>query len=446
MTKKSALWLGCAKVEITPAKPMVMGGYGNRLDTSKGTHDPLFARAIYLYDGKNSSLIVVCDLVAVGDDLTDILRTELLKKLGIEKSNIMITATHTHAGPAAVRNLLDPEYTSLLVAMVCKAGANAMANKQQVSLKLLSVGVEGVSQNRRDPDGPIQDSLDLIVAADLKGNAVTSIISFSCHPTIMEYDNLHYSADFPGVAISLIEKNFGGVGVFIQGMCGDINPTWNAHTWENVELNGNIVGSAALSAAYKSLALGSDRFAVNLSWGVDTPQKQIEGSIIEVDEIVVESQHINLVRQRPENVDEDADEIAALESRIVQDSSLANRKVHQPRLSFLKAKRYGWTNPNPRYQEGSDNLELQAIRLSNDLVFLGLPGEYLVEVGNEIRSKSPFKHTIIVGYANGYFDYFPLQKDFKEHGYEVGRSIYGEGSTEKVMKVALNLLESLSKK
>jgi hypothetical protein len=328
--------------------------------------------------------------------------------------------------------------------MVCKAAANAIANKQQVSLKLLSAGVEGVSQNRRDPDGPNDESLDLIVAANLKGEAVSTIVSFSCHPTIMEYDNLNFSADFPGVAISLIEKNFGGIGVFIQGMCGDINPTWNAHTWENVELNGNIVGAAALAAAYKSQALGTDRYAVNLSWGIDTPQKEIAGSVIQVDEIVVKSEFITLVRQRPEDVEEDKDEIAALEKNLQLDSSLANKKIYQPRLAFLKAKRYGWTHPNPRYQAGSDNLEIQAIKLSKDLVFLGLPGEYLVEVGEQIRSKSPFKNTIIIGYANGYFDYFPLQKDFKEHGYEVGRSIYGEGSTEKMMQAAIKLLNNLS--
>jgi|688.fasta_scaffold22634_7 hypothetical protein len=444
MTSNSALWLGCAKVDITPNKPMVMGGYGNRLDKSSGTHDPLFARAIYLYDGKQSALIVVCDLVAVGDDLTELLRTDLSHKLDVAKANIMITATHTHAGPAAVRNMLDPDYTSLLTEMVSKAGANAKANKQQVSLKLLQANVEGVSQNRRDPNGPLDENLDLLVAANSSGQAVSTIVSFSCHPTIMEYDNLHFSADFPGVAISLIEKNFGGIGVFIQGMCGDINPTWNAHTWENVELNGNIVGSAALAAAYKSKALGTDRYGVNLSWGIDTPQKEIAGSVIEVEEIKVKSEFITLVRQRPEDVEEDKDEIADLENKLRLDSSLKNKKIHQPRLAFLKAKRYGWTHPNPRYQAGSDNLEIQAIRLSKDLVFLGLPGEYLVEVGEKIRSESPFKNTIIIGYANGYFDYFPLQKDFKEHGYEVGRSIYGEGSTEKVMKVAIDLLHNLS--
>jgi len=444
MTSNPALWLGCAKVDITPTKPMVMGGYGNRLDKSSGTHDPLFARAIYLYDGKQSALIVVCDLVAVGDDLTEILRTDLSHKLDVPKANIMITATHTHAGPAAVRNMLDPDYTSLLTEMVSKAGANAKANKQQVSLKLLQANVEGVSQNRRDPNGPLDENLDLLVAANSSGQAVSTIVSFSCHPTIMEYDNLNFSADFPGVAVSLIEKNFGGIGVFIQGMCGDINPTWNAHTWENVELNGNIVGSAALAAAYKSKALGTDRYGVNLSWGIDTPQKEIAGSVIEVEEIKVKSEFITLVRQRPEDVEEDKDEIADLENKLRLDSSLKNKKIHQPRLASLKAKKYGWTHPNPRYQAGSDNLEIQAIRLSKDLVFLGLPGEYLVEVGEKIRSESPFKNTIIIGYANGYFDYFPLQKDFKEHGYEVGRSIYGEGSTEKVMKVAIDLLHNLS--
>jgi hypothetical protein len=158
----------------------------------------------------------------------------------------------------------------------------------------------------------------------------------------------------------------------------------------------------------------------------------------------VKSEFVTLVRQRPEDVEEDRDEIADLENKLRLDSSLKNKKIHQPRLSFLKAKRYGWTNPNPRYQAGSDNLEIQAIRLSKDLVFLGLPGEYLVEVGEKIRRDSPFKNTIIIGYANGYFDYFPLQKDFKEHGYEVGRSIYGEGSTEKVMQVAIELLHKLS--
>jgi hypothetical protein len=258
----------------------------------------------------------------------------------------------------------------------------------------------------------------------------------------MEFDNLEYSADFPGAAIQLVEENLGGQAIYLQGACGDINPTWSAHDWENVDLNGKIVGSAALAAAYRALTLGVDRFAVNLSWAIDTPQEPVDGSVVRDSAIAVASDFLTLVRQRPEDVEEDRDEILELEAKI-KDADLQLRKRLQPRLTFLKAKRYGWTNPSPRYLPGSDNLEIQAIRLSKDLVILGLPGEYLIDVATVIEQRSPFKRTLIVCYANGYFDYFPLAKDFKEHGYEVGRSIYGEGSTEKVIDKALALLNRL---
>jgi len=260
----------------------------------------------------------------------------------------------------------------------------------------------------------------------------------------MEFDNLEYSADFPGAAIKLIEDNLGGYAIYLQGACGDINPTWSAHDWENVELNGKIVGSAALAAAYRALTLGISRFAVNLSWAIDTPQVPVLGSVIKESELQVASDLITLVRQRPEDVEEDREKIADLEDKI-KGADLDLRKKLQPKLTFLKAKRYGWTNPSPRYLPGSDNLEIQGIRLSEDLVILGLPGEYLIDVASVIESRSPFKQTLIVCYANGYFDYFPLAKDFKEHGYEVGRAIYGKGATERMVESSLALLQRLHK-
>lgn len=175
---------------------------------------------------------------------------------------------------------------------------------------------------------------------------------------------------------------------------------------------------------------------------IDTPQEPVSGSVVENSSLRIGSDFINLVRQRPKDVEEDKEEIAELE-RQLNNSDIGLRKKLQPRLTFLKAKRYGWTNPSPRYLPGSDNLEIQAIALSRELVILGLPGEYLIDVATIIEKRSPFAHTFIVCYANGYFDYFPLAKDFKEHGYEVGRSIYGEGSTERVIDVALRLLARL---
>jgi len=434
--------VGAAKREITPKVSMTMGGYGLRTKKSTGVHDPLYVRSIYISDGASVALMVVCDLVAVGDDLVAIVRSAISEELKIPADRIMIAATHTHAGPAAVRNLLDPDYTKLLTESAVAASKEAASSARLASFASKWIDVEGVSQNRRDPEYPIKEGLDLLVAIDANRKVIASMIFYACHPTIMEFDNLEYSADFPGAAIKLIEDNLGGYAIYLQGACGDINPTWSAHDWENVELNGKIVGSAALAAAYRALTLGISRFAVNLSWAIDTPQVPVLGSVIKESELQVASDLITLVRQRPEDVEEDREKIANLEDKI-KGADLDLRKKLQPKLTFLKAKRYGWTNPSPRYLPGSDNLEIQGIRLSEDLVILGLPGEYLIDVATVIEQRSPFKQTLIVCYANGYFDYFPLAKDFKEHGYEVGRSIYGESSTEKVIDKALELLKRL---
>lgn len=437
--------VGAAKREITPKVSMTMGGYGLRTEKSTGVHDPLYVRALYISDSSQAALLVICDLVAVGDDLVAIVRTAISAELKIAAERIMIAATHTHAGPAAVRNLLDPDYTKLLTDSAVAAAKEATTSARPASFASKWIGVDGVSQNRRDPDYPVKEGLDLLVVIDANREVIASLIFYACHPTIMEFDNLEYSADFPGAAIKLVEENLGGQAIYLQGACGDINPTWSAHDWENVELNGKIVGSAVLAAAYSALTLGVNRFAVNLSWAIDTPQTPVAGSVVRDSEIAVASEFITFVRQRPEDVEEDRDEIAELDAKI-KGADLELRKRLQPRLTFLKAKRYGWTNPSPRYLPGSDNLEIQVIQLSDEVVILGLPGEYLIDVATVIEKGSPFKQTLIVCYANGYFDYFPLAKDFKEHGYEVGRSIYGEGSTEQVIETALGLLQRLYKR
>jgi hypothetical protein len=423
---------------------MTMGGYGLRTEKSTGVHDPLYLRALYISGGTKAALLVICDLVAVGDDLVEILRTAISAELKISADKIMIAATHTHAGPAAVRNLLDPDYTKLLTESAVAAAKEAAKLARPARFVSKWIDVDGVSQNRRDPEYPIKEGLDLLVAIDGNRGVIASLIFYACHPTIMEFDNLEYSADFPGAAIQLVEENLGGQAIYLQGACGDINPTWSAHDWENVELNGRIVGSAALAAAYRALTLGVDRFAVNLSWAIDTPQVPVAGSVVQDFGLAVASEFITLVRRRPEDVEEDRDEIAELEGKI-KGADLELRKSLQPRLTFLKAKRYGWTNPSPRYLPGSDNLEIQAIQLSDEVVILGLPGEYLIDFATVIEKRSPFKQTLIVCYANGYFDYFPLAKDFKEHGYEVGRSVYGEGSTERIVDSSLALLHRLQK-
>ena len=66
----------------------------------------------------------------------------------------------------------------------------------------------------------------------------------------------------------------------------------------------------------------------------------------------------------------------------------------------------------------------------------------LVEIGLEIKAKSPFKHTFTIELANGSYGYLPPPNQHKLGGYEtwLGTCILEEQASVKITKVLLELL------
>ena len=59
-----------------------------------------------------------------------------------------------------------------------------------------------------------------------------------------------------------------------------------------------------------------------------------------------------------------------------------------------------------------------------DVAFVGVGCELLVEVGMEIKSASPFKHTFLITHCNGKAGYLPPKHLYEEGGYEVDSTGY----------------------
>ena len=95
-----ALLTGAAEVVITPPVGTFLDGYGGRDGGSVGVHDDLHARAIVVDDGTTQAAIVSCDLIGVDRRLVARARELASAATSIPTGNIMIAATHTHAGPA----------------------------------------------------------------------------------------------------------------------------------------------------------------------------------------------------------------------------------------------------------------------------------------------------------------------------------------------------------
>ena len=101
-------------------------------------------------------------------------------------------------------------------------------------------------------------------------------------------------------------------------------------------------------------------------------------------------------------------------------------------------------------QNTTDSLEVMTVRIG-DLAFVGMPGEIFSEIGMDIKARSPFKNTIVMGLTNDARKYFPSKVSFTQgpggytpmaSGYETtpGSTLYDAGSGEKLAESAIKQL------
>jgi hypothetical protein len=88
-------------------------------------------------------------------------------------------------------------------------------------------------------------------------------------------------------------------------------------------------------------------------------------------------------------------------------------------------------------------LDILAVRLSADAAVVTLPHEVFVEIGLDIKKRSPFRHTFILTISNEVDCYVPTKKAFGEGSYEVTNSPYKPGIGEALADEAVRLLVGL---
>ncbi|MFT6617917.1 MAG: hypothetical protein ACJASX_000804, partial [Limisphaerales bacterium] len=90
----------------------------------------------------------------------------------------------------------------------------------------------------------------------------------------------------------------------------------------------------------------------------------------------------------------------------------------------------------------SEGVLVQALRIG-DQAIVTMPFEVLVEIGLEIKEKSPFPKTFLIELANGGYGYLPPPNQHKLGGYEtwLGTSRFAPESSDVLIA---NLLEMLA--
>jgi neutral ceramidase len=442
LASSSALRSGASAIKITPTQPMPLAGYySTRLST--GVHDDLYAKALVLESGNDRAALVVCDLITMPRAVVVKARELIGKQTGIPGDRVMISATHTHTGPTlntgSRRATVDSSGSDLVTSYTLdflpgKIAEAVVAAEKQLAPARASAAVEketGMAFNRRfhmrdgsvgwNPGklntnivkaaGPIDPEVSILYLDAGRTNPLAAYVNFAMHPDTV--GGLEFSADYAYTLSRLLREYRGPdfITLFANGTCGDINH-------------------------------------VNVGWG--DPQKGHAeaarlGTILAADVLKafthLQPVAVDKLRSRGDMVTlplapiSDEDQARA--------SNIVSRIGSTPAPKFLDQV-FAFKVLDVAARRGEPHqVEVQVIALGDDIAFVSLPGEIFVELGLEIKRKSPFKHTFIAELANGAIGYIPTAHAFDEGNYEPISARCAKGAGEKLVETALQLLREL---
>lgn len=449
----STFQAGAAKVDITPPLTIPYLGFEPRHALFQGVHDPLCARAVALDSGTTQAILLATDsigfsnaLLGPGRNFTAEVRTRIRAKTGVPAGNILLTASHAHSTPETIhlRRLLDTPaaapWLEVLMDQLASAASMAFARRKPSRLTVGVGEVQGLSRHRRllgangriasgpelsvedaHPAGPIDPQAGVLLLQALDGSECIVVANFACHPVTVQVQPL-VSADFPGVAMRLVEQTLPGcaASLYLQGACGDLNPIRNTTNFDDVERYGLMLGGEVV------------KVAAGLSAPTTPPQPVV---------LQVRSETVMLaVRDLPprgpaqQAFDEATARLAEVATPEERQHWRRQQRVAEETLILIDR----GTDPIPA--------EVQVLRLG-DVGLVALPGEPFVELGLAIKAQSPLPHTLVIGYANDWIGYLTTPAAWQQGGYEVGPGpwtrVGPDGGLQLVAK-ALEMLQVLN--
>lgn len=445
---------GAAAVNINPLKfPVVVNGgflarYADKIVSN------LHARAVVMSDGKETVCVVIVDSCIMPRDLLDKAKERASKATGIGTDKMLISATHTHSAPSALRALgtqNDENYVGYLVEKIAEAIEKAKGNMVSAKIGWTVVDANEYTAVRRwvrrpgamlrdpfgnltvranmhpghqsrdatSPSGPEDPDLSLISIQSKEGKPIALLANFANHYFSMAPVSADYFGLFADRVSELIvgEKGEGEkeeaapfVGIMSQGTSGDV---WLRDYFKpapekrmNIMEYANGMAEKAV-AGYKQIKYQDDVVVKMSERELPLKRRLADAQRLEWARGVVEAQG----DRPPKNKTE----------------VYANEAL--------------WIEKNP-----SAVLKLQALRIG-ELGITAMPNEVYALTGLKLKRLSPLGTTVNIELANGGEGYIPGPEQHVLGGYNTweARSAGLEVNAEpKIVETLLQLLEEVS--
>jgi hypothetical protein len=384
-----------------------MSGYASRTHPSEGTLTRLWAKALALESSSGGRIVVLtADVIGFPSSLGDEVAARVERQYGWKRSQLLLSASHTHTGPMVWPNLsnlavLPPgererliDYHEQLADGLVTVIGTAIGNLAPASVKY-GQGAAAFAANRRqptpagvklgvNPDGPVDHAVPVLKIADADGTIRVILFGYACHNTTLTAEIYQLSGDYAGYAALALEKlHPGATALFLMLCAGDQNPNPRG-TVELAQLHGD------------TLAQEVDRVLAKSMTPIDGPIRTL----------------FKWTRLR-------------LAPRTRQDFE-AELKSPVPAQARRAALMLQSLDAGKRID--SIDYPVQAVRFGHSLTMIALGGEVTVDYGLRIKREYHGEPIVTAAYANDVMCYIPSGRVLREGGYEPVESMiyYGQ--------------------
>lgn len=415
--------VAAAASEIVGDDSMAIGG-GIFAGYVAGQEGKLRASAIVI-EADIKVCIVSCDVLVLQRDILDDVCRKVEAEENIPFENILIAATHTHHAPTTV-TVHGYKRDEIFCGRVKDAIVSAVhkANKKLQDARSDSVyfwlGQEStVGQNSREllkdgtiywvgsrddalrPTGPFDPELPVLAFKRADGTLEALLLNHSSHNIGVRSSKR--SPGFYGLAAQELEEELGGVTIFMPGAFGSTH-VLTLSTDERILRIKNAVKEAFSKAERREISR------------VKSVKKEIEYRVRRFDENEQEKAVSYYCHKRLGNDPE----------RVIE----VFRKMRQELAKHQGEVRHSWLH----------------VVLIGDIAFVGVPGEFFGKLGIEIKRRSPFRNTCVIGLANDYIGYIPDKQAYDVGGYQLWMGLHSfvaQGTGEAIVNESVRLLDEL---
>jgi len=453
------LMAGTAEVDISPT----VTPFQLRSGPSDLVHDPLHVRAVAFQNGKGRAVIALMDAIGVGREMTDEAKVIAAEKTGWKPEEMLVSGTHTHTAPkggdsspgriAYEKRRKDGLAEALIEAIEslepAKVGFASDEEPTEVFNRRWYMeegfmpknplgGYDKVKMNPGlnnlvKPAGPTDPEVAVIDVRDKKGQPLGLIANYALHyvggvPRVIDEKGREVgmaSADYFGEFARIMPYRLRGatsnenfVAMMTNGTSGDIN---------NIDFYRN----RGPRAPFEQIRVVAGKTADAAYRAVQKIDNYDESPIV-----AMKQRNVTIHYRKPKQEDIDrAIELMKLSPKERNEINSRTSSVAQNTLRFSE----------PEMTKTEDVI-IQAIRIG-DQAIVSMPFEVLVEIGMEIKEKSPFPRTLIIELANGGYGYLPPPHQHKLGGYEtwLGTSRFVEDTSVVLTKNLFEMLAELEK-